>query len=132
MSKVKVIILLYCIFLLVIQLNAQSVDKATSVIFGVNIDFPEDLVITNDTLKTHYQIAYYFFKYTNVFDGKLVFKPDNSDKNYKKLSIQNKNKIIRNINDINNCNDTSVRILLIDSFPDIKSRTLLRLSKILK
>lgn len=96
--------------------------------YGIMMITPDSL-LSKEMRQTKYQIIYCFFSFTNLVEAKLVFKPDNNDESYKKLPKLYLDHILKNIDEINNCSDSTTRSLIIDSFHEMKRNTLAKLIK---
>ena len=127
MKQISIIISLLCLFLSV-GFNAQNTKKRNLDDYGIMMITPDSL-LSKEMLKTKHQLGYYFFSFTDVVDGKLVFKPDNSDEDYKNLPKQYIKHFLQNIDEINNCKDSIVINLFLDSFPVMKRNVLAKLPK---
>jgi hypothetical protein len=126
MKKVCAVIIQLSLFLAV-GLNAQNTQKKMCNEYGIMMMTPDSL-LSKEMLKTKYQIIYYFFSYTYVVDGKLVYKPDNNDDHYKKLPKQYIEHFIKNIDELNNWSDTVGRNEFMNSFPEMKRNVLAKLA----
>jgi hypothetical protein len=127
MKKIFTVIILLCLFLSV-GLKAQNSQKSNNNIYGIMMLTPDSL-LSKEMRHTKYQITYYFFTYTNVVEGKLVYKPDNNNEGYKRLPKLYIDHIIKNIDELNNWTDTTGRNEFMNSYPEIKRNTLSKLEK---
>jgi len=127
MKKTCITVILLSLFLS-INLNAQNTQDKNHDVYGIMMLTPDSL-LSKGMRQTKYQITYYFFTYTNVEGGKLVFKPDNNNENYKKLPKLYIDHIMKNIEELNNWTDTTGRNEFMNSFPEMKRSTLAKLSK---
>lgn len=127
MKKNCLIIILSCLSLSV-GLNAQNSQKSNNDVYGIMMITPDSL-LSKEMRQTKYEIIYYFFSYTNVVEGKLVYKPDNNNEGYKKLPKLYIDHIIMNIDELNNWTDTTGRNEFMNSFTEMKKNTLAKLAK---
>ena len=127
MKKIFTVFILLCLFSS-LGLKAQNSQKSNNDIYGIMMITPDSL-LSKEMRQTKYEIIYYFFSYTNVVEGKLVYKPDNNNRNYKKLPKNYIDHIIKNINELNNWTDTTGRNEFMNSFTEMKKNTLAKLAK---
>jgi len=127
MKKECITVILLSLFLS-IDLNAQNTQNKNYDVYGIMMS-TSDSLLSKEMLQTKYQITYYFFTYTDLEGGKLVFKPDNTNENYKKLPKLYIDHMMKNIEELNNWTDTAGRNKFMNSFPEIKRSTLAKLKK---
>ena len=128
MKKTCIIVILLCLFLS-IGLNAQNSQKSNDDVYRKMMITPDSL-LSKEMRQTKYQIAYFFFSYTDIVKGKLVFKPDSNNESYKKLPKLYIDHILKNIDELNNWNDTTGRNEFMNSFPEMKKDALTKLARI--
>ncbi len=126
LMKISVSIVLFALF--AIHTNAQNVQKKDKDVYRIMMSMPDSL-LSKEMKQTRNEILYYFFSYTDIVDGKLVYKPDNKNKDYKKLPKLYIDHILKDIEDINNCKDSAIRQLIMSSYPAMKQNTLAMLLK---
>jgi hypothetical protein len=126
MKKVFSLLILMVLF---VNLNAQNSPKGSHDDFGFMMMTPDSL-LSKEMLQTKYQLMYYFFSYTHVEGDRLVYKPDNNNESYKKLSKFYVEHFIKNIDDLNGWTDSKSRNEFMKSFPKMKKDVLTRLAEI--
>lgn len=125
--KICIAVILLCLFLSV-GLNAQNSKIRNNDVYGIMMITPDSL-LSKEMRQTKYQIIYYFFSYTNIVEGKLVYNPDRNNESFKKLPKLYIDHILKNIDELNNWTDSTGRKEFMDSFPEIKKNTLAKLVK---